>query len=224
MKQKNLWGLLAVLFVAVFALAACSNDDDDDKTGTYEYYISYSDFKGSVDNMNTVSTAFKQAFGTDAAPFKLTGTKSECNRKAKEYAMKAQAALANDGSFSATIELINAATNETIHSFTIKMDENFSAGNMQKSFKYELNAKGITLYGLKGKHVKIEQKSMDIQRTVFDDVISTDTQSITLTFRGSYYGKYSLTLLDETSNKELCTFDFYFYGKRSEGEVYYYQE
>lgn len=215
MKKKSLWGLLVVLFVAVFAFAACSDDDDDDKTGTYEYVVSYSAFEGSVDNMNTVSTAFQQAFGTNANSFKLTGTKSECNRKAKEYAMKAQSALANDGSFSATIELINATTDEKIHSFTIKMDKNelYSGNNKQPPFKCVSSRQGITVYDIQGKHVTITNN--DAKKTVFDDVISTNEQFIDLTSgQKNWKGNYEFRMEDKTGDNLHCVFTFYFDGSQ----------
>ena len=219
MKKKNLWGLLAVLFVAVFAFAACS-DDDDDKTGTYEYQVINS-FDGSIESINKVNDAFKQAFGAESAPFTLSGTKSECNRKAKEYAMKAQAALANDGSFSADIKLVNTTTNELIHSFGIQKDENLSYGKKIIQLHYELDKKGITITGAKGNRVKIERnKPVEISAVAFDAVIETDKQTINLTriFKNSN-GEYLFTMYEGTSEKELCSFYFYFNKEYEVGDV-----
>ena len=218
MKLKNLWGLLAVLFVAVFALAACSSDDDDDKTGTYEYQVINS-FDGSIESINKVDDAFKQAFGAESSPFTLTGTKSECNRKAKEYAMKAQAALAGDGSFSADVKLINATTDELIYSFDIQKDENAVQAS---TLHYELNENGITLFNAKGNRVKIEKKlKMYDTSWGYDNVVNTDKELIIL--GGQYKTKasvrYEFTMWEGTKGKELCRFEFTFSRKYAAEDV-----
>ena len=226
MKKKNLWGLLTVLFVAVFAFAACSDDDNDDKTGTYEYRVINS-FDGDIESINKVNDAFQQAFGAESAPFTLTGTKSECNRKAKEYAMKAQAALANDGSFTASIKLVNITTDELIHSFDIKQDENIKP---KTRLHYELCKPGIILYFIKGNHVKISkipETSYEEEWIAYDDVVKEDRQFIKLNILSTKpddtrdKGHYLFTMWEGTSEKELCSFIFYYDRKYEDGNEYY---
>lgn len=175
MKMKNLWGLLMILAMAIFTFTACSSsDDDNEQTGTYQYAITYSSFEGSYTNMKTVTNAFLQAFGVSSTPITLTGTRSECNRKAKEYAIKAQATLANEGSFGATIEFTNATTDEEIYTFTIKKDNN---GVTQKDgFWYITEYSSITFKNLGGKRLKIA--SYKSGKSVYDGTIASNSETI----------------------------------------------
>ena len=223
MKLKNLWGLLAVLAVATFAFAACSDDDDDDKTGTYEYQV-ISSFDGDIESINKVNDAFQQAFGAESAPFTLTGTKSECNRKAKEYAMKAQAALANDGSFAAEVKLINVTTDELIHSFDIQKDENAlpRPGATANTLHYVLDGSGIYVFGIQGNRVRIERH--DRKWVAFDGVIEANTQKIKLnnipaSNGQSGTGSYDFIMWEGTSEKIISKFLFNFNGKYKVGDA-----
>lgn len=176
MNLKKLWGLLAILAVAVLTLTACSSSDDDDKdqTGTFQYVISYSMFEGNYKSMQKVTDAFLQAFGVSSTPITLTGTRSECDRKAKEYAIKAQAALANEGSFGATIEFSNATTDELIYTFTITKGDN---GVTQKDgFWYITDYSSITFKNLSGKRLKIA--SYKSGKSVYDGTIASDSETI----------------------------------------------
>lgn len=177
MKMKKLWGLLMILAVAIFTFTACSSsDDDDEKTGTFEYDITYSSFNGGSAAMQKVNDAFKNAFGVTSTPITLTGTQSECNRKAKEYAIKAQAALANEGGFGAVVEFINVTTDEEIHSFTIKKDDN---GIVDKNgVSCVTNYSSITFNNLAGKSIKLV--SFYSGKVVFDGTIETAPQTINL--------------------------------------------
>lgn len=218
MKLKNFWGLLAVLFVAVFALSACSSDDDDEKTGTYEYQV-ISSFEGGFESINKVSDAFNQAFGAESTPFKLTGTQSECNRKAKEYAMKAQAALAGDGSFAAEVKLVNTTTDELIHSFDIQKNEN---AKPKPTLHYELDGSGITVFDIQGNRVKIS-KIDNPQWIAFDGVIEESRgqriklRNIPASNRQDAKGEYEFVMWEGTSEKQLCSFYFYFDGEHKVG-------
>lgn len=176
MKLKNLWGLLAILAVVVLSFTACSSSDDDnnEQIGTFQYLVTYSSFDGSYTNMQTVTNAFLQAFGVSSSPITLTGTRSECNRKAKEYAIKAQAALANEGSFGATVEFTNATTDEEIYTFTIKKDDN---GVTQKNgFWYITEYSSITFKNLAGKRLKIA--SYKSGKAVYDSTIASNSETI----------------------------------------------
>ena len=176
MKMKKLWGFLMILVVAIFTFTACSSsDDDDEKTGTFEYAITYSSFNGGKAAMEKVNTAFKEAFGVTSTPITLTGTRSECNRKAKEYAIKAQAALANEGSFGAVIEFINASTDEQILTFTIQKDEN--GAYSKDGFQYITKYSSIIFHSLKDKGVKIVRPGSK-PVVVFDGVLTSNDQTI----------------------------------------------
>ena len=177
MKLKKLLGLMMILAMAVLTFTACSSSDDDDKdqTGTFQYEVTYSMFNGGYTGMTTVSNAFMQAFGVSSLPISLTGTRSECDRKAKEYAIKAQAALANEGSFGATVEFTNLTTGDVIHSFTIVKDDNGKPvqGNGYWWFTSETS---ITFKNLAGKRLKIA--SYRTGKLVFDGTIESDSQTI----------------------------------------------
>lgn len=174
MKPKRLLGLLVILGLSVLTFTACSNDDDDEQTRTYEYQVCYSMFSGSLNSMNTVSNAFAQAFGVSSLPITLTGTQKECDRKAKEYAIKAEAALATEGSFSATVEFNNMTTDNTIHSFTINNDDN---GVFQKNgFWYVTEYSAVIFKNLNGKRLKLTSPATG--ETVFDGTIDSDSQRI----------------------------------------------
>lgn len=199
MKLKKLWGLLAILVVAVFTLTACSSsDDDNEQTGTFQYVISYSMFEGNYQNMQTVSNAFMQAFGVSSTPITLTGTRSECDRKAKEYAIKAQTALANEGSFGATVEFSNATTDEVILTFTIKKDNN---GVTQKDdFWYITKYSSITFKNLVGKRLKIV--SYKSGKIVYDSTIASDSE--TIQFDRDKDGRYFTVVMEGAKD-----FNFY---------------
>lgn len=199
MKLKKLWGLLAILVVAVFTLTACSSsDDDNEQTGTFQYVISYSMFEGNYQNMQTVSNAFMQAFGVSSTPITLTGTRSECNRKAKEYAIKAQTALANEGAFGATVEFSNATTDEVILTFTIKKDNN---GVTQKDdFWYITKYSSITFKNLVGKRLKIV--SYKSGKIVYDGTIASDSE--TIQFDRDKDGRYFTVVMEGAKD-----FNFY---------------
>ena len=199
MKLKKLWWLLAILVVAVFTLTACSSsDDDNEQTGTFQYVISYSMFEGNYQNMQTVSNAFMQAFGVSSTPITLTGTRSECDRKAKEYAIKAQTALANEGSFGATVEFSNATTDEVILTFTIKKDNN---GVTQKDdFWYITKYSSITFKNLVGKRLKIV--SYKSGKIVYDSTIASDSE--TIQFDRDKDGRYFTVVMEGAKD-----FNFY---------------
>lgn len=177
MKLKRLWGLLMILAVAIFTFTACSSsDDDNEQTGTFEYDVTYSSFNGNSTHMNKVKTAFKEAFGVTSTPITLTGTLSECNRKAKEYAIKAQASLANEGSFGAVVLFVNLTTDEQIHTFTIKKDDN---GIIDKKgiFCYA-DKTSFTFTNQAGKRMKLV--SYKTKNVVFDGIIETAPQTINI--------------------------------------------
>lgn len=209
MNIKKFFGLLMICAVAIFAFTACSSDDDDEKTGTFEYAIGYPSFAGDiVSDMQKINNAFNQAFGVTGNTFTLTGTQSECNRKAKEYAMKAQAALANEGSFGATVKFVNVTTGELIHSFTIEMDDNsLTPGHSRKRIAYEFRDWSITFKGIKGCRVKIEymNHSNTNLKLGFDGVISSNEESINLKSMVSPYHisdmYFVVTGWDENNNK-----------------------
>lgn len=185
MKMKKLLGLLVVLGMAIFAFTACSSDDDDnEQTGTYEYNVAYSSFQGSLNNMNDISKAFATAFGVSDTPIKLTGTKSECDRKAKEYAIKAESALANYGKVDAKIEFTNMTTGDVIYKFELKKDDN---GVFEKNgFWYVTETDGVIFKNLNGKRMKI--LCIRSGKTVFDGTIESDSQKINLNkSEGTFY-------------------------------------
>lgn len=215
MNIKKFFGLLMIFAVAIFAFTACSSDDDDEKVGTFEYAIGYPSFMGDFEGMQKINDAFMQAFGVTEKSFKLTGTQSECNRKAKEYAMKAQAALANEGSFGATVKFVNVTTGELIHSFTIEMDDNSTnPGHPRKRIAYEFRDWSITFKGIKGCRVKIEYKKQSETNTVyklgFDGVIGSNEESIYLKSMVSSYHIsvmcFRVSIWDE-KNKKIGSFE-----------------
>lgn len=177
MKLKNLWGVLLILGLSIFAFTSCSsNDDDDDQTGTFEYSISYSEFNGNSESMAKVRAAFQEAFGVTSVPITLTGTRAECNRKAKEYAIKAQAALANEGSFGATIVFVNATTDEDILTFSIVKDDN--GPMLRDGIKYVTKYSSVIFHNLGGKKMKIV--SVKLAKAVFDGTIASDNETFEL--------------------------------------------
>lgn len=124
MRIKNLFGLFLVLCISLLAFTACSSDNDDEVEQTYEYQITYSQFAGSLSNMNVVTNAFVKAFGVNSTPLTLTGTLKECDRLAKEYAIKAAAEIGTESNFSAKVDFRNVSTDQTIYSFEITKSDN----------------------------------------------------------------------------------------------------
>ena len=205
MNIKKFFGLLMICAVAIFAFTACSSDDDDEKTGTFEYAIGYPSFAGNFEGMQKISDAFKQAFGVTEKSFKLTGTQSECNRKAKEYALKAQAALANEGSFDATIKFVNVTTGELIHSFTIKMDDNQKPKN---GIKYMVRNGNVTFYDLTGCRIQIVSNiGKDFDLIISKDEVTINLSSMLPTRLKSYV--FNVTVWDE-NGIEKGSFNIYY--------------
>ena len=125
MRLKKIFGLFLVLCLSLFAFTACSSDnEEEEQTATYEYQISYSKFAGSLSNMNVVTNAFVKAFGVESTPLKLTGTLKECDRLAKEYAIKAAAEIGTEANFSATVDFRNVNTDQTVYTFEITKSDN----------------------------------------------------------------------------------------------------
>lgn len=224
MSIKKFFGLLMVLTVAIFTFTACSSDDADEKVGTFEYAATCSSYEGSFDSMQKVDDAFLHAFGVTSTPITLTGTKSECNRKAKEYAMKAQAALANEGRFAADVEFVNVTTEEKIYAFSVMKNDNYpgSQGNKVPSsieIEYHVLDHGIAIHRMRGNRVKIVKENLhNPEYTAFDGVIKYDNQFINLIEPGrelgrSCIGNYQAVIWKGTSTEKIATISFSFIPK-----------
>lgn len=179
MKKFKLFLMLAL---AVLAFAACSSDDDDTQTGTFEYQISYSKFNGSLSDMSIVNKAFANAFGVSTATFTLTGTQKECDRKAKEYAIKAAAEIGDENSFEATVVFSNVNTGATVYTFDILKSNN---GYVSKDDWCTTTSTSLTLTKLQGKQIKIVSGN---GTKIFDGKIDKDPW--TFNIDTAKYGKF----------------------------------
>jgi hypothetical protein len=76
MKKLNLLALLAIIFLA-FNVSACSDDDNDGGSYTYQWSVSSMNLKGS-DSPATILQAMSNA-GDLNKTFTLTGTQVKCD-------------------------------------------------------------------------------------------------------------------------------------------------
>lgn len=139
--------------------------------------------------------------------------------------MKAQAALAGDGSFAAEVKLINTTTDELIHSFDIQKDENAlpRPGRPAITLHYQLDGSGIYVFGIQGNRVRIERSDF-YQWVAFDGVIEANTQKIQLKNIPASNGKnangsYNFIMWEGTSEKVIGKFLFNFNGNYKVGEA-----
>ncbi len=164
--------LFLMLVLAVLTFAACSSDDDDTQTGTFEYQISYSKFNGSLSDMKLVDNAFTKAFGVSTETFTLTGTQKECDRKAKEYAVKASTEFSDKNSFEATVVFTNVNTGATVYTFDIQKNVNSA---VDKEDLCTTTSSSVTFTKLAGKKIKIVSASK--MAVIYDGKIDTDPQT-----------------------------------------------
>ena len=71
--------LMISLICLPFALASCS--DDEDEVTTVVYHMGFDNMSGNMSEMHSIKSIYVQALGVSNETFSLTGTMSECDSK-----------------------------------------------------------------------------------------------------------------------------------------------
>ncbi len=166
-----------MLAAAAFTFGACSSDDNNEgqKTNTYQYSVFVSDFEGTSDQMDEINNAFDEQLGKSVdGLYSLSGTQEECNRKVTELSYKAGSKFADQEDFKATIEVCNISTDSTIYKKTIDAGNN--GVTQAGSIWITSDKSNIILTNLEGKKAKLV--SVANRKVVFDNTVDSNKEKI----------------------------------------------
>lgn len=123
--MKKIYALFAVIAMLTVAVGFTSCSDDDNKSTTIFYKMGFSkyNYKGTseadmLEEMSTITSAFKTALGVNDSYFQMTGSSKSCDKEVVAKCKAAETSLSGQtfkSSFKFTIT--NQSTDKVIYTF-----------------------------------------------------------------------------------------------------------